>query len=131
MDPNSAGARLVLGLGPAGSRAQPDAADRAAHGVLVEQVEQDAGEVQGVLAAGGFGPRGGQLAATLAEGRAAQRNDLEAAGVELGTKPGAGATLDGQGGGERGGKPEVHTERVHTEAGPDGAVRDELCDDAG
>jgi hypothetical protein len=74
---------------------------------------------------------GGQLAATLAEGRAAQRNDLEAAGVELGTKPGAGAALDGQGGGERGGKPEVHTERVDAEAGPDGAVGVELADDAG
>ena len=42
-----------------------------------------------------------------------------------------GAALDGQGGGERGGKPEVHTERVHAEAGPDGAVRVELPDDAG
>nr|BFE75758.1 hypothetical protein GCM10020092_090590 [Actinoplanes digitatis] len=119
---------LLACLVPAGPVAEAGRGDRAADGVLRQQVGEDAGEVEGVFQPGRVAPVG-VLVAALGVGRSAQRADLEPAGVELGTQPGTGAAVDREGGGEGGREPEAHPEGLHTEAITDCGVRVEVFDD--
>ena len=87
--------------------AEADGGDRAADGVVGQQVDAGCGPGRGCTRGGpGRSSRaragGPGLAAALGVGHAAQRDDLEPAGVEFGTQPGAGAPVDGEGGGEGG-----------------------------
>jgi hypothetical protein len=95
-------------------------------------------EIEGVFEAGRVAPvglvalPGGCLAAALGVGHSAQRDDLEPAGIELGTQPGAEAPVDSEGGGEGRRQPEAHAEGVDSEPCADrGGVRVETVDHGG